>query len=310
VSRRDWLTAAVITVVAVAIAAFLLRDGGDDPAPRSHETEEPSARVMSEAAASDLIDGLTGRGWVCYDSLRDPVIKRCFFDRVVGDGGTLSADVALTYADDYVARVNIYAAGERDGGEHVRLAEQTARLAGDVLLDGAGDALADRVGVRQPIELAGRQVFGNRATGASTQVVVESASYDEPTLPPPNLSVPDVLVRAAEAGGLACQASGSTTTCSGAGQPDMTITLSVAAGRVGSLSISASNYAVPDDPAVVNRIAGYVFEAGIGGPRASAWIRSHADSPTQVRADLGGVHFRLGGGGDRVLYLSLGAIQN
>jgi hypothetical protein len=309
VSRRDWPTAAVITVVAVAIAGFLLRDDGDDPAPRSHEADEPSARVMSEAAAADLIDELSGRGWACYDSLRDPMVKRCFFDQRVG-AGLVSADVALTYADGYVDRVNIYAAGERDDGEHVRLAEQTARLAGDVLLDGAGNALADRVGVRQPIELAGRQVFGNQAPGASTQVVVESASYDEPDLPPPNLPVPDVLVREAEAAGLACQESGATTTCSGSDQPTMTVTISIAAGRVGSLSISASNYAVPNDPAVANRVAGYVFEAGIGGPRASAWVRSHAASQTPVRADLGGVHFRLVGGGDRALYLSLGEITN
>jgi len=310
VSRRDWLTAAVITVVAVAIAGFLLRDGGDDPTPRSHETGEPSARVMSEASAADLIAELSGRGWACYDSLPDPVVKRCFFDRLADASGTVSADVALTYSDGYLARVNIYAAGERDDGEHVRLAEQTARLAGDVLLHGAGDALAARVGVRRPIELAGRQVFGTEAPGASTQVVVESASYDEPVLPPPNLPVPDVLVREAEAAGLTCQQSGSTTTCSASDQPSMTVTLSIAAGRVGSLSISASNFAVPNDPAVVNRVTGYLFEAGIGDPRAIAWIRSHAGSPTPARADLGGVHFRLGAGGDRALYLSLGAIQN
>lgn len=309
-SRRDWFTAAVITVIAVAIAAFLLRDTDDHPAPHARETGEPSARVMSESAAADLIDELTGRGWACYDSLHDPVVKRCFFDRLDDEGGTVSADVALTYADGYVARVSIYAAGERDDGEHVRLAEQTARLAGDVLLDGAANALADRVGVRQPTELAGRQVVGNQTRGASTQVVVESASYDEPELPPPHLPVPDVLVREAEAAGLTCQESGATTTCGGSGQPALTITLSIAAGRVGSMSIAASNYAMPHDPAVANRIAGYIFESGIGGPRAGAWVHSQAASPTPAQADLGGVHFRLGGGGDRALYLSLGAIQN
>jgi hypothetical protein len=310
VSRRDWLTAAVITVVAVAIAAFLLRDTSDDPAPESDETDEPSAHVMSAAAAADLIDELSGRDWACYHSLRDPVVKRCFFDRLDEDGGTVSVDVALTYADRYLDRVSIYAAGERDEGAHVRLAEQTARLTGDLLLDGSGNALADRVGVGQPIELVGRQVVGNRARGASTQVVVESASYDEPELPPPNLPVPDVLVREAEVAGLTCRKSGATTTCTGAGRPDLTITLSIAAGRVGSMSIAASNYLVPHDPAVANRVTGYIFDAGIGGPRASAWVRSHAVSPTPAQADLGGVHFRLGGGGDRALYLSLGAIQN
>jgi hypothetical protein len=310
VSLRDWFTAAFITVIAVAMAAFLLRDTDDDPARRSHEAGEPSARVMTEAAAADLIDELSGRGWACYDSLRHPVVKRCFFDRLDDAGGTVSADVALTYADGYVARVSIYAAGEIDHGEHVRLAEQTAWLAGDVLLDGAGNALADRVGVRQPTEVAGRQVFGNQARGVSTQVVVESASYDEPELPPANLPTPDVLVREAEAAGLTCQESGATRTCSGSGQPTMTITLSIAAGRVGSLSISASDYAVPHDPAVANRVAGYIFEAGIGGPRASAWLHSQAASRTPARADLGGVHFRLGGGGARALYLSLGEITN
>ncbi len=307
-SRRDWFTAAFITVIAVAIAAFLLRD--TDPGPRSHDAGDPSARVMTEAAAADLIDELSGRGWACYDSLRAPVVKRCFFDRLDDAGGTVSADVALTYADGYVARVSIYAAGESDHGGHVRLAEQTARLAGDIMLDGAGNALADRVGVRQPTELAGRQVSGSQARGASTQVVVESASYDEPELPSPNLPVPDVLVREAEATGLTCRESSATTTCSGSEQPTMTVTLSIAAGRVGSLSISASNYAVPYDPAVANRLAGYIFEAGIGGPRASAWVHSHAASPTPGQADLGGVHFRLGGGGERALYLSLGAITN
>jgi hypothetical protein len=308
VSRRDWFTAAFITVIAVAIAAFLLRD--DDPAPRSHGVGSPSARVMTEAAAADLIDELSRRGWACYDSLPDPVVKRCFFDRLGDAGGTVSADVALTYADGYVARVSIYAAGESDHGEHIRLAEQTARLAGDVLLDGAGNALANRVGVRQPTELAGRQVSGNEARGVSAQVVVESASYDEPELPPANLPMPDVLVREAEAAGLTCQESGATTTCSGSGQPTMTITLSIATGRVGSLSISASNYAAPHDPAVANRLAGYIFEAGVGGPRAGAWVHSQAASRTPARADVGGVHFRLGGGGERALYLSLGAITN
>jgi hypothetical protein len=100
------------------------------------------------------------------------------------------------------------------------------------------------------------------------------------------------------------------TTCSRSGSVGMTITMSRAEGRIGSLSISASNYAVPDDPAVVNLVSGYLFDTGLGGPAASRWVRAHADSAIPVRTDLGGLHFRLDGGGDRALYVSVGEITN
>jgi hypothetical protein len=308
VSRRDWLAAVVIAVVAVAVAAFLLRDTGDDPAPRS-EDAPPSERVMTAAAADELTELLSERGWRCYDSLPEPVVQRCLLDERAGDG-TTSADVALTFADGYVARVNIAATGERDGGRHVEVGEQAARIAGDVLLDGAGDALADRLGDRDETQIAGRRVFGNRAPGSSIQVVVESVSYDA-DLPAPSFPPTDALVRAAETAGLLCHDDGSSTTCSGtAGTVSTTVTIAVVADRVGTLSMSASNVAVPDDPAVVNMVSGYVFETGLGGRRASAWVRDHATGTTPVRADLGGLQFRLGSGGDRAVYLSVGEITN
>jgi hypothetical protein len=307
-SRRDWLAAAVITVVAVVIAVFLLRDTSDDPAPRS-DTDRPSARVMSVAAADDLMGRLARDGWSCFDSLPKPVVKRCFLDRAAGDG-TVSGEVALTYLDDYVARVNVYAAGQQDANAHVALAEQTASLVGDVLLDGAGSELADHVGVPEQIEVAGRMVSGHRSPGSSVQVTVESAAYDDRELPPPDLPSESELVRTAEAGGLSCGAYGSTTTCGGSGSPSMTVTMAKADGRVGSLSISASNFAVPDDPVVVTMVSGYLFEAGVGGPRAGGWLSQHADSAVPVRADLGGVHLRLRGGDDHSVYLTVGEILN
>jgi len=307
VSRRDWFAAAVIAVVAIAIAAYLLRDTGADPKPRDDDAA-PSDRVMSVAAADELMRRLTRAGWSCFDSLPEPVVKRCFRDQLAGDG-TVSAEVALTYAEGYLARANVYAEGVHDGGRHVRIAEQAARLVGDVLLDGAGPVLVDRLGEPEEYDVAGRIVHGNRSPGSSIQVVVESASYDGSDLPPVRLPPLHRLIEVAEAGGLVCREHGATTTCSGGGPPSMTVTISTADARVGSLSVSSSNYVVPDDPAVVNRIAGYLFETGIGGPRAAAWVRQHADDPAPVRADLDGVGLRLGRQGD-ALYLSIGAITN
>jgi hypothetical protein len=304
-SRRDWLAAAVITVVAVAIAAFLLRDPSEDPEPRDDD-DPPSSRVMSTAAADELIDRLTQDGWTCFDSLSEPVVTRCFLDRAVGDGGTLSGEVALTSQDGYVARANIYAAGEG----HVELAERTARLAGDVLLDGSGSDLADQLGDRRELEIAGRVAYGNRSPGSSVQVVVESASYDGRSLPPPNFPAKARLTEVAEAAGLTCQDYGATTTCGGSTSPGMTVTIATAGGRIGSLSLSASNYAVPNDPAVVTMVSGYLFETGLGGPRAAAWLQQHADSAAPVRADLGGLHLRLRGGDDHTVYLAIGEITN
>jgi hypothetical protein len=307
-SRRDWLAAAVIIVVAVAIAAFLLRDTGDDAAPRAVEGP-PSARVMSAPAADELIARLEQRGWSCFDSLEQPVVKRCFLDELAG-AGTVSADVALTFADGYLTRVNLYAAGEGDDDRHVTVAEQTAELAGDILLDGAGSEVAERLGDRHEVEIAGRRVFGNRAPGASVQVVVESASYDA-KLPPAEFPSNDVLTRAAKDAGLLCHDDGSSTICSGtAGSISMTVTMSVASGRIGSLSLSASNFAVPNDPVVLNAATGYLFETGIGGPRAAAWVREHAGGAWSARADLGGLQLRLGNGADRAVYLTVSAIQN
>jgi hypothetical protein len=110
--------------------------------------------------------------------------------------------------------------------------------------------------------------------------------------------------------GLHCDVDDSSTTCSRSGSVGMTITMSRADGRIGSLSISASNYAVPDDPAVVNLVSGYLFDTGLGGPAASRWVLAHADSAIPVRTDLGGLHLRLDGGGDRALYVSVGEITN
>jgi hypothetical protein len=90
----------------------------------------------------------------------------------------------------------------------------------------------------------------------------------------------------------------------------MTVTMSTASGRVRSLAVSASNFAVPNDPAVVNMVAGYLFETGIGGPRAALWLREHASGPAPDRADLGGVQLRLGAGTGNALYLSVGEITN
>ena len=306
-SRRDWFAAAVIAVVAIAIAAYLLRDTGADPKPRDDDAA-PSDRVMSVAAADELMRRLTRAGWSCFDSLPEPVVKRCFRDQLAGDG-TVSAEVALTYAEGYLARANVYAEGVHDGGRHVRIAEQAARLVGDVLLDGAGPVLVDRLGEPEEYDVAGRIVHGNRSPGSSIQVVVESASYDGSDLPPVRLPPLHRLIEVAEAGGLVCREHGATTTCSGGGPPSMTVTISTADARVGSLSVSSANDGVADEPAVVNRIAGYLFETGIGGPRAAAWVRQHADDPAPVRADLDGVGLRLGRQGD-ALYLSIGAITN
>jgi hypothetical protein len=308
-NRREWLAAGVIAVLAVAAAIYLLRDTREDPAQQDESDDPPSARVMSIAAADELIDRLTQDGWRCFDSLPEPVVKRCFIDQVVG-GGTTSGEVALTYQDGYVARANVYAAGERDGGRHVEVAEQTVRLAGDVLLDDAGSVLVDRLGNRREFEVAGRLVYGNRSPGSSVQVVVESASYNAHTLPPPNIPAKAKLTSVAEAGGLTCRDYGATTTCGGRGSPAMTVTIPTADGRVGSLTLSASNYAVPKDPAVVNRVAGYLFETGLGGSRAAAWLRQYADSTAPVRADLGGVHLRIRGGDDHTVYLVIGEITN
>jgi hypothetical protein len=308
VSRRDWLAAAGIAIVAVAIAGFLLRDTGDDPAP-SDSAEPPSARVMSAATAGDLLRELSRQGWRCYDSLADPIVERCFLDEAAGKDGTASAEVALTYADDYLARASVYASGVQDDGRHLAVAEQAARRIGVVLLDGAGAEVVAQLGDRQEIEIAGRHVYGNRAGSSSIQVVVESASYDGRTLPAPVFPAEAELVRVAEAAGLHCDVGDSSTTCSRSGSVGMTITMSRADGRIGSLSISASNYAVPDDPAVVNLVSGYLVDTGLGRPTASRWVRAHADSAIPVRADLGGLHFRLDGGG-RALYLSVGEITN
>lgn len=308
-SRRDWLAAAVITVLAVAIAAYLLRDASDDPAPRSDQ-EPPSARVMSIGAGNELLDRLAADGWSCFDSLPDPVVKRCFHDALVGDGGTASGEVALTYVDGYIVRASIYTAGERDDGRHVALAEKTARLAGDVLLNGSGPTLVDRLGNRREIEVAGRLVYGHRSPGSSVQVVVESVSYDGRRLPPSNIPPAAELARSAEAGGLSCRDDGASLTCGDDATPSMTVTMSTTDGRVGSLTVSAANYAVPDDPAVLSRVAGYLFETGLGGPRAGAWLRTHADAVAPVRADLGGVHLRLSGGDDHTVYLAVTKITN
>ena len=310
-SRRDWLAAAVIVVIAGAVAGFLLRDTGDDPRPTGG-TDPASERVMSAAAAGDLIRELSRQGWRCYDSLDAPVVKRCFLDEPAGDDGTASAEVALTYADDYLVRVSVYAAGVHDHGRHLDVAEHTARQVGDVLLDGAGSQVAERLGDRHEIELAGRRVYGNRAVGSSIQVVVESASYDGRVLPPPDFPAEDRLVRVAERAGLSCDAGGASTDCGpeSAGPIRMTITMSEAAGRVRSMSISASNVAVASDPVVVNMVSGYLFETGIGGPGASRWVQTQAGTDIPVQADFGGLHLRLDGGGDRALYLSIGEITN
>ena len=270
-SRRDWLAAAVISVVAVAVAAFMLRDTGDDPQPAG--SPEPSERVMSAVAAGDLIDELSGQGWRCYHSLDSPPVKRCFLDEPAGDDGTVSAEVALTYADDYLVRASVYAAGVQDDGRHLDVAARTARQVGDVLLDGAGSQVADRLGDRREIQIAGRRVYGHRAAGSSIQVVVESTSYAGRPLPPPDFPAEAVLIRTAERAGLSCAAGGASATCrSTSGSIRMTITMSAAAGRVRSMPISASNVAVPSDPAVVETVAGYLVETGVGGPAAGRWV--------------------------------------
>lgn len=312
-SRRDWLAAAVIAVIAAAIAGFLLRDTGDDPQPASADSTEPaSEQVMSAAAANALIDELSKQGWHCYDSLDAPVVKRCLLDEPAGDNGWVSIDVALTYADDYVARASVYAAGVRDYGRHVDVAGQTALDVGDVLLDGAGAQVAERLGVRREIEIAGRRVYGNRS-GGSIQVVVESASYDGRTLPPPDFPAASALVRNAETAGMSCDVGDASTTCRTppGSSIGMTITIAEAVGRVRSLSISASNVAMPSDPVVVNMVSGYLFETDLGGgPAASRWVRAQAGTDIPARADLGGLNLRLEGGGDRPLYVTVGEITN
>jgi hypothetical protein len=310
-SRHDWLAAAVIAVIAVAIAGLLLRDTGDDPRPTG-STQPPSEQVMSAAAAGALIDELSQEGWRCYDSLDAPVVKRCFLDEPAGDDGSVSVDVALTYADDYLVRASIYAAGVRDYRRHVDVAEQTAIQVGDVLLDGAGAQVAERLGDPREIEIAGRRVYGNRS-GASVQVAVESAAYDGRTLPPPDFPAASVLVRNAEAADMSCDIDDATTTCRT--PPDssigMTITIAEAGGRVRSLAISASNVTTPSDPVVVNMVSGYLYETDLGGgPAASRWVRAQAGTDIPARADLGGLNFRVEGGVDRPLYVTVGEITN
>jgi hypothetical protein len=310
-SRRDWLAAAVIAVIAAAIAGFLLRDTGDDPQPTG-TTEPPSEQVMSAAAASALTDELSRQGWHCYDSLDEPVVKRCFLDEPAGDDGSVSVDVALTYADGFLARASVYAAGVRDYRRHVPLAEQAALEVGDVLLDGAGSQVAERLGDRREVEIAGRRVYGNQS-GSSIQVAVESASYEGRTLPLPDFPAASVLVRRAEAADMSCDVGDASTTCRTppGGSISMTIIMAETAGRVRSLSISASNVAVPSDPVVVNMVSGYLFVTHLGGgPAASRWVRSEAGTDIPVRADLGGLNFRLEGGGNRPLYVTVGEITN
>ena len=310
-NRGEWLVAAVITVVAVVIGSYLLRDIGDERPPTGG-SDSLSEHVMTVAAADDLMRALTQQGWRCYDSLPAPVVKRCFLDQAAGDG-TVSAEVALTYADDYLDRVSLYAEGAGDDGEHLDLAQRTAGLVGDVLLAGAGPEVAEQLGDRHEIQIAGRRVYGYRAGDESIQVVVESASYSGGALPAPELPAESVLVRNAEAADMSCAVGNATTTCRNSSDNPirMTITMSVTAERVRSLSISASNVATRNDPAVVNMVSGYLFVADVGGgPAVSRWVHEQAGTAVPVRADLGGLHLRLEGGGSQPLYVSVGEITN
>jgi hypothetical protein len=312
-NRGEWLVAAVITVVAVAIGSYLLRDIADEPQPTGEGSGSLSEHVMTAAVADDLLRALTQQGWHCFDSLPLPVVKRCFLDQPAGDDGTVSAEVALTYGDEDLDRVSLYAEGEGDAGEHLDVADRTAGLVGDLLLAGAGPEVAEQLGDRHEVQIAGRRVYGNRAGDESIQVVVESASYSGSELPTPELPAEPVLVRNAEVGGMRCDVGNATTTCrTFSNNPiRMTITMSLAAGRVRSLSISAYNVATPRDPAVVNMVAGYLYVTDVGGgPAVSRWVHEQAGTTVPVRADLGGLHLRLEGGGARPIYLSVGEITN
>jgi len=169
------------------------------------------------------------------------------------------------------------------------------------------------LGDRHEIQIAGRRVYGYRAGDESIQVVVESASYGGGALPAPELPAEPVLVRNAEAADMRCAVGNATTTCrtSSDNPIRMTITMSATAGRVRSLSISASNVVTRTDPLVVNMVSGYLFVADVGGgPAVSRWVHEQAGTAVPVRADLGGLHLRLEGGGSQPLYVSVGEITN
>lgn len=153
--------------------------------PSAEPSAGPSSNVMSASGSDELRKQLTAKGWSCYDSLDNPIVKRCFYYKPDGTGSETTGVLSLQYADaDSVGSMSVRA--ESPSSAQSALLQEVAGLAGDALLDGNGAKLQQiqQSSTTEGAELAGMRVFGSDSSFNVYAPDTGFASADSPPFPP------------------------------------------------------------------------------------------------------------------------------
>lgn len=310
---RQWVGrafgTALIAVLAVGVALTFV----DTAAPRHAAADDVRGdpTVMTEAAAEGLVTSLELTGWDCYASLDVPPLTRCFETRAAA-GAKAQAELALTASGrGTISSVSVNAMSTDDDGAHRELAAQAARLIGDHLLGGEGNALEERIHRSGAVQIAGQDVWTPTREGLTAELLVRSPTAEDPVLPAPDLPSVDQLAATAGELGLRCSSPSVTTLCSDPGNGlARSVTVSAIGARTTTVVLSAGSYAARDDPRVLRKLLPLVRGSGLGGAPMLAWLRDHSRESLAL-GDVNGVHVELSAeraDGWTTVYLTFGSI--
>ncbi|MFY0406117.1 hypothetical protein [Solicola sp. PLA-1-18] len=250
-------------------------DGGGD-----EESDEPKSDdgPLKASAADDLRTKLGEQDWTCYDSLEDPVLKRCFVAKP-GTGQYASpvrGEVRFEYGDDELEQVRLYVSGGAEDGVTRALVGDTSTLIGDTLFDAKGSELATlATGTStDPVDL-GDGVSATGSSGTGLTLRTEDAGYE----PIPEIPLPATTeVQSALASkGFACGTKDSSFQCEGtSGKVKLLLLTSGSPTDVTGWSVSASTASFDDKATVEEGLAAtadVLQTAGITDADGAAFVK-------------------------------------